>query len=178
MPVNLPNLITIGRILLVPFTIWLIISETYGLAFLSFLVAGVSDAVDGALARRYSLMSELGAYLDPLADKALLVSIYVTLAVMQILPVWLTILVVTRDVMIVGAVLLARFLDQPVEVKPLWISKVNTTAQIAFAGILLGALAFQLHLDVLVPSGIAIVAGTTVASGALYLRDWVRHMSA
>lgn len=177
MPVSLPNLITIGRILLVPLTVWLIIGQQYGWAFSAFLMAGISDGVDGFIARRFALQSELGAYLDPIADKALLVSIYVSLAILQVLPVWLAILVVTRDVLIVGAVLLAWVMEKPVEMKPLWVSKVNTVAQIAFAGALLLALATSWPLGQLLAAGIAAVAVLTLASGALYMRDWVRHMA-
>ncbi|MCA0432617.1 MAG: CDP-alcohol phosphatidyltransferase family protein [Proteobacteria bacterium] len=178
MPVSLPNLITIARILLVPLTIWFMISDAHGAALASFVVAGISDAVDGFIARRFGLVSELGAYLDPLADKALLVSIYVTLAILKVVPAWLAILVVTRDVLIVGAVLLAQFLGKPMQVRPLWISKVNTTAQIVFAVVMLGLLALDWSLTGIVTAGITLVAGLTIISGALYLRDWVRHMSA
>ena len=80
---NIPNLISVVRLLLVPLTVWLIISGAYGYAFASFMVAGVSDGIDGYLARRFDWRSRLGSYLDPLADKALLVSIYVSLAVIE-----------------------------------------------------------------------------------------------
>jgi cardiolipin synthase (CMP-forming) len=175
---SVPNMITIGRILLVPLTVWLLISNAYAAALIAFVAAGLSDAVDGFLARRFNVVSELGAYLDPLADKALLVSIYVTLAILQVLPEWLAIAVVTRDVLIIGAVLLSRFMEKPVVVKPLWISKLNTVAQIVFAGVLLGALATDLSSHWLTQFGIVLVAALTMASGALYMRDWVRHMSA
>ena len=135
--INLPNLITIGRILLVPLTVWLIISEAYGLAFLSFVAAGVSDGIDGYLARHYNLRTELGAYLDPLADKALLVSIYVTLGLTKDIPAWLVIAVVSRDVLIVGAFMLSWLMDKPVRMAPLMVSKVNTAVQIIFAGAVL-----------------------------------------
>jgi cardiolipin synthase (CMP-forming) len=177
MPVSLPNLITIARILLVPLTVWLIIRHAYGLAFLAFLAAGISDGVDGYIARRFQLQSKLGAYLDPIADKALLVSIYISLAILGVLPVWLAILVVTRDVLIVGAVLLAWVLEKPVEVNPLWISKVNTVAQIAFAGAVLLALATNWPLNIMLKVGIGAVAVLTALSGALYMRNWVKHMN-
>ena len=86
---SLPNLITIGRILLVPLTIWLIVSGEYLLAFLAFIIAGISDGVDGFIAKRYDLKTQLGAYLDPLADKLLLVSIYVSLGLLHVMPAWL-----------------------------------------------------------------------------------------
>jgi len=177
MPVSLPNLITIGRILLVPLAVWLIISQQFGLAFFAFLVAGISDGIDGFIARRFNLQSELGGYLDPIADKALLVSIYVALAILQVLPVWLAILVVTRDVLIVGAVLLAWIMDRPMAMKPLWVSKVNTVAQIVFAGTVLLGLSTDMHMSPLLTAGIVLVAALTIASGGVYMRDWVRHMN-
>ncbi|MBL8789106.1 MAG: CDP-alcohol phosphatidyltransferase family protein [Rhizobiales bacterium] len=175
---SLPNAITISRILIVPVTIWLILNHQFALALLAFLLAGISDAVDGFIARRFGLQSELGAYLDPIADKALLVSIYVSLAAMQHLPAWLAIIVVTRDVLIVGAVLLAWVLARPVEMRPLQISKVNTVAQLFFAGVLLLALSTQLALEAMLDAGEVLVAVLTLASGAVYMRNWVRHMSA
>ena len=144
---NLPNFITIGRILLVPITVWLIISGEFSLAFVAFVVAGVSDGVDGYIARKFNQRSELGAYLDPIADKALLVSIYVSLGFLQFLPAWLVILVVTRDVLIVGAVVLAWVVNKPMVVAPSMASKVNTVGQIVLAGLVLGLLGLKISLD-------------------------------
>lgn len=174
---NIPNLITIGRILLVPITIWLLISEKFGLALTSFVLAGISDGVDGFLARRWNVQSELGAYLDPLADKALLVSVYGALGIIKILPVWLVLIVITRDILIISGVLLARLLDRPLTMKPLPISKVNTAVQIAFAGLVLGALVIELNLSLILTAGTLIVAGLTVLSGAVYMRNWISHMN-
>ena len=111
---NIPNSLTLGRIVLVPLVVWLIITHEMQAAFLLFLLAGLSDAADGYLAKRYGWNSELGAYLDPIADKALLVSIYVTLGFAGHLPVWLVIAVVSRDILIVGAVVLSWMLSRPV----------------------------------------------------------------
>jgi len=177
LPVNLPNLITIARILMVPLTVWLIITNQPQLAFFVFILAGVSDGVDGFIAKRWNMRTELGAWLDPLADKLLLISIYVTLGVMDKLPAWLAILVVSRDVLIMGGVVLAWLLDAPVRMKPLWISKLNTTIQIVFAGAFLFFLGNGWPVDRLVIFGAPVVAALTIASGALYLRDWLRHMS-
>ncbi len=174
---NIPNIITIGRILLVPITIWLLISEEFRLAFLTFILAGISDGVDGFLARRWKMQSELGAYLDPLADKALLVSVYAALGLIKILPAWLVLIVITRDILIIGGVLLAWLLDKPLAMKPLAISKVNTAAQIAFAGVVLGVLSADLNAKPLLLAGTIIVAVLTVLSGAYYLRDWTTHMN-
>ena len=174
---NLPNLISIGRILLVPLVVWLIVSNAYLAAFLCFLIAGASDGVDGYIARRYGLRTELGAYLDPLADKLLLVSIYVTLAMLKVIPAWFAILVASRDVMIVGAVLLSRLMDRPVRIAPSMISKVNTAAQIALAGGVLAALGFNADATSWLNAGYAATGALTVASGALYMREWARHMA-
>ena len=98
---SIPNIITLGRILLVPVIVWAIASGQMAIAFVLFIIAGVSDAVDGFLAKRFNMASEIGALLDPLADKALLVSIYVALGISGAVPRWLVILVVSRDIMIV-----------------------------------------------------------------------------
>jgi cardiolipin synthase (CMP-forming) len=174
---SLPNLITIGRILLVPVTVWLIVSGDFLLAFLVFITAGVSDAVDGILARRLNLRTELGGYLDPLADKLLLVSIYVTLGFQRQLPAWLVILVASRDIMIVGAVILSWLMDKPITVKPLMVSKANTVAQIMLAGIVLAVLGFGLAVEPLLAAGYIAVAALTIASAAFYMVEWVGHMA-
>jgi cardiolipin synthase len=174
---SVPNLITLGRLVLVPVAIDMIASQAWTGAFVVFVAAGLSDAVDGFLARRLGLRSELGALLDPLADKALLVSIYVALAVAAVVPPALAILVVSRDVMIVGAVLISWVLGKPLEIRPLLISKLNTAAQILFAGSVLGAQAFGLTLSVWFAAGLVIVAGLTLASAAVYLAQWLRYMS-
>jgi cardiolipin synthase (CMP-forming) len=174
---NLPNLISIVRILLVPFTIWLLISQAYAWAFAAFIVAGISDAVDGYIARRFNCQTELGAYVDPLADKALLVSIFVALGLLQVIPTWIVILVVTRDVLIISAVMLSWVMGKPLAMQPLWISKVNTTMQIVFAGSVLGMLGTGINLEpVLLPAVVA-VAILTVASGAMYMMNWMKHMA-
>ena len=114
-----------------------------------FLAAGVSDAVDGYLAKRFDMTTELGAYLDPLADKALIVSIYLTLGIKGLIPGWLVILVVSRDIMIVGAVMLSWLVGIPLKVKPLLVSKLNTVAQIVFACVVLGTVGFGYALPTL-----------------------------
>jgi cardiolipin synthase len=174
---SIPNLITLGRILLVPVVVWAIASGAMLTAFVLFLVAGVSDAVDGYLAKRFQMASELGAYLDPLADKTLIVSIYVTLGIAGHIPRWLVILVVSRDIMIVGAVMLSWLIGSPLKVKPLVISKLNTAAQIVFACVLLGSLGFHLNAEPLVMVLMSVVAALTFASIAAYLVEWVRHMN-
>jgi len=146
-------------------------------AFLLFLAAGVSDAVDGFIAKRFNMTSEIGAYLDPLADKALIMSIYVALGITEAIPRWLVILVVSRDIMIIGGVILSWLVGNPVQVKPLLVSKLNTVAQIVFACLVLGSLGlgFDAHVPELVLMGL--VTALTLLSVAFYVREWVRHMS-
>ena len=175
---NLPNLITIARILLVPVVVWAIASREMQIAFLLFLIAGVSDAIDGFLAKRFGMSSELGAYLDPLADKVLIVSIYIALGITEAIPRWIVILVVSRDILIIGGVMLAWFLGKAVRVKPVLVSKLNTVAQIALACVVLAALGFDLSADLAVRVLAALVAALTLLSVAFYVREWVRHMNA
>lgn len=172
----LPNLITLGRLLLVPVIISMIVDGRWEAAFLLFLVAGISDAVDGFLAKRFGLASELGAYLDPIADKALLVSIFIALAIVRVIPSSLAILVVSRDVLIVGAIIMARVLDRPMTIRPLPVSKANTTVQIVFAAAVLGGNAFQLDLGPWATGAMVLVAALTLASAAAYLKQWLTHM--
>jgi cardiolipin synthase len=173
---SIPNLITLARILSVPIMVWAIASGEMLFAFVLFAVAGISDAVDGFLAKRFGMASELGAYLDPLADKTLLVSIYVTLGIEGNIARWLVILVVSRDVMIVGAVMLSWLVGKPIAVKPLLVSKVNTAAQIVLVGLVLGSLGFGIELGVLLTAATYVVAALTLISVGAYVREWVLHM--
>ncbi len=175
---TIPNIITILRLLAVPLLIVVIGQGRWNLAFAIFLLAGISDAVDGFIARRYDMRTEFGAYIDPLADKALLVSIYVTLAITGILPGWLAVLVVSRDAMIVAGLIVARLMDRPMPIRPLVVSKANTAAQIAFAATMLGLLAIGHGHTPWIDWGMGIVAALTVASAAGYLIRWLRHMTA
>ena len=175
--INLPNFITIGRLVLVPVLIVMITQGRWMSAVICFLIAGVSDAGDGFLARRLSLRTELGAYIDPLADKALLMSIYVMLAVVGALPGWLAITVVSRDVMIMVGVVVAWLIERPVAIKPLVVSKVNTAAQIGFAGLVLAANAFEFELGGARDWMMALIAVLTVASAGAYLLTWFAHMN-
>ena len=156
--------------------VWSIMNGWMLAAFLLFLAAGVSDAIDGYLAKRFAMTSELGSYLDPLADKALIVSIYVTLGVSGEIPRWLVILVVSRDIMIVGAVLLAWLVGKPLPMKPLLVSKLNTAAQLIFAGVVLATLGLRFEANWLVSAAMAAVTLLSLVSIAAYVREWVRHM--
>ena len=174
---NIPNLITLGRILLVPIVVWAIVSGQMRIAFILFVVAGVSDGIDGFLAKRFQMKSELGAYLDPLADKALIVSIYISLGIAMALPIFLVILVVSRDIMIVSAFLLSLLVGKPMPIRPLMVSKANTAAQIVLAVLVLAEQAFGFHVALASQLMIALVAILTLLSIAFYLAEWIRHMN-
>jgi cardiolipin synthase (CMP-forming) len=174
---SLPNLISLGRLLLAPAIVALIAAQQWKQACVVFLIAGVSDAVDGWLAKSFNLRSELGAHLDPLADKALVVSIYVALAIVSVLPATITILVVTRDVMIVGAFMISLIMQKPIKVKPLMVSKLNTATQICFAAMVLGAKAFDIPAGVWFDVFLYTVTALTLASMGAYLSQWIKHMN-
>ncbi len=174
---SIPNLITLGRILLVPVVVWAITSGEMRIAFLLFLAAGISDAVDGFLAKNFHMASELGAYLDPLADKALIVSIYVALGIAGALPIFLVILVVSRDIMIISAFLLSWLVGRPMPIRPLLVSKANTVAQILLATVVLAEQAFSFSAGLVTILTMALVAVLTLLSIAFYLAEWVRHMN-
>ena len=170
------NMITILRLLLVPAVVYWLLTAEWQLAFAGFVIAGVSDAVDGFIARRFNQRSKLGGYLDPMADKLLLVSVFVVLGFMGKLPLWLVIAAVSRDALIVCAVLLSTVMANPVEMKPLLVSKANTAAQIVLAATVLAELAFSADFGPIRPALIILSALLTVASAGAYLVAWSRHM--
>ena len=174
---SIPNLITLGRILLVPIVVWAIASGAMWIAFALFLAAGVSDAVDGFLAKHFRMTTVLGAYLDPLADKALIVSIYLTLGINNLIPRWLVILVVSRDILIVGGIMLSWLIGSPLKIKPLLVSKLNTVAQILFACVVLGSLGFQVKAELVESVLMGLVGLLTLLSIAAYVGEWIRHMN-
>jgi cardiolipin synthase len=170
---NLPNAISFARLCAVPVAIYLVLQHAWGAAFALFALAGVSDAIDGWLARRQG-GTALGAALDPLADKCLMVGMYITLAALGQLPAWLAILVVFRDVMIVGGLMLLWLYHHDVPIRPLSISKVNTGLQIGLVGGVLGLNAAGLAWPLLRLAAIWLVAISTAGSFAAYLRHTVR----
>jgi cardiolipin synthase (CMP-forming) len=175
--VTIANLITILRFILVPGIIVAMLQERWDWALIGFLVAGISDGVDGFVARHFNQRSKLGAYLDPMADKLLLVCVFVVLGFMHQLPLWLVVAVVSRDALIVCAVLLSTVMSHPVEVRPLMVSKINTTVQIILAAVVLAELTFAKDFGPVRPALIFLTGLLTVASAAAYLVTWLRHMS-
>jgi cardiolipin synthase len=168
--VNLPNAITLARLCAVPAAVWLVLHDDFPAAFWLFVAAGASDAVDGWLARRYG-PTAVGTVLDPVADKLLLVSMYVTLAAVRELPDWLAILVVFRDLLIVGGVLVLGLSGQKVAIHPLLVSKLNTVLQIVLVALVLAMAATGWKWPVITEALSWVVAASTFASGAAYV--WV-----
>jgi cardiolipin synthase len=167
---HVPNLLSLGRLVSVPIEVWLILEGEMTWAFWLFVIAGASDGVDGFIARFWRARSALGAYLDPVADKALLVCTFLALAKAGHLPTWLVVLVVSRDIMIVGGVLLLYNLRIAVVMQPSFISKVNTLVQILLAGGILAIVGLELEsFEPLVRPLFFLAAATTLASGAVYL---------
>ncbi len=173
---TIPNFITIFRFLLVPAVVLSLLSGDVGWALAFFVVAGLSDAADGFIARQFDQRSELGAYLDPMADKLLVVSVFLVLGFMGELPLWLVVAAVSRDGLIVAAVILSTVMGKPVEMKPLMISKVNTAVQIGLVIAVLAELALATAFGPARPALVILSGLLTVASTAAYLVQWLRHM--
>ncbi len=174
---SLANLVTLARLLAVPFVIWLILIGDMVSTFAVFVVASLSDAVDGFIAKRFDQRSELGALLDPIADKTLIVSLFITLGIAGHLPNWLVIMVVFRDLLIIGGFLLAVALEQPINWRPLLVSKLNTALQLILVSVLLARLAFRFDDHGAVAALTYLVAATTILSGAGYIVRWAKGLA-
>ncbi len=166
---NLPNLLTILRILLTPLLVIFLINERFDLAFVVFAAAGVSDGLDGFLARVMKQKTRIGAILDPIADKALLASAYVTLAVMGLVPNWLAVTVISRDLIIVLGVLVLLLFQSGIEIHPTIISKLTTLFQLLTVFIVLFSTVTHLELERVLFGCYVVTAILTIASGLDYI---------
>jgi len=170
---QLPNLITISRIALAPVLILLLKDQEYAASLAVFVIAGVSDGLDGFIAKRFHFESRLGSILDPLADKILLLSGYVMLTMLDHLPFWLMLTVAFRDLLIVGGYLVYTSMVGPVQMRPSWLSKFNTFMQIALVIVILAQQALHWVYPPAIEALIYAVLLTTVASGGHYLWTWL-----
>ncbi len=161
--------------LLVGPLVWLIVSDYVRAAFWVFVVAGISDALDGYIAKTFDRRTDLGAILDPLADKVLLNGIYVALALSGHLPMWLAWLVVGRDILIVLGVMLIRKRDPVFRVRPLKVGKLNTFVQILLAAAALAIWGNVADVRPLVQPMVLLVAGMALISGASYVVQAFRY---
>ena len=170
----LPNIISLARILMVPVVVWLVVIDELGGAFWVFFAAVISDGLDGFIAKRFDAVTEVGSYLDPVADKALLISIFVALGAAGLVSRWLVILVVLREVLIVGGILFSFALSLRVCMRPSTLSKVNTSAQMALAAAILAVHGMSWALGSAASLGSFLVGALTALSGAQYVRRWSR----
>lgn len=171
---HLPNIVTVLRFLLVLPAGLFILRGEYDWAFAVFLLAGISDGIDGALARTFGWTSRFGAVADPIADKVLVAVVYVALASEGLLPVWLAVLVLGRDLLIVLGALAYHWLVAELEMEPTLLGKLNTLGNVVFVGLVLASLAAPAlgWLEPAVAVGIWVMAGVTILSGADYVRIW------
>jgi len=173
----IPNLLTLLRIAATPVLVMLLKYQMFPQALLVFVLAGVSDGLDGYIAKRFNYQSRLGAILDPVADKLLLVSCFIVLTVMNYLPFWLLVVVAFRDIVIVGGYLLLVTLEGNVKMSPSLISKLNTVLQICLVAAVLIQLGVGLSLGRVVPALIVMVTVTSVLSGIHYVWVWTIRWS-
>jgi len=169
---TIPNILTIIRILLTPIFVMAYTSENFNLAWILFLIAGLTDALDGFLARIWNQRTQLGAMLDPLADKTLLVTSYICLAAKGWIPAWVAVLVVSRDAIIVGGLALLNFwgVDVKSRIKPIWTSKFTTAAQIIIVLFVMVNRTFDWEFPITLGILMGIMIIATVVSGASYVR--------
>ncbi len=175
---NIPNLISFARLLCVPLTVWLILNGQLLAAFWIFVLASLSDAADGFIARRFNLRTVIGGYIDPLADKALLVSVFITLGHEGFISSWLVILVVFRDAMIVGGAVLYHLLYDNLTMEPLVSSKLNTAVQFLMVSLVLGLSGYGINDDMVVAVLTVLTTLTTIWSGTAYVVVWGRKAHA
>jgi cardiolipin synthase len=169
---HIPNLINGLRILLVAPFLWALLEERYSTALLLFVIAGVSDALDGFLAKYFGWTSELGGLLDPIADKLLLMGAILALGWLNELPGWLVALVILRDLLIVSGAVSYHLLIERLEAAPLMISKLNTLVQLMLVCAVIVHYGMIPLPEILLTGLIALTAITTVWSGSAYVRQW------
>ncbi len=174
---NVPNSLTLLRILLIPVFIGLLVYQRYEYALGVLLAAGLTDALDGTIARVANQRTRLGAYLDPLADKLLLTSGFITLSVLHLVPLWIVILVVSRDLILMTGTLLVRLTDSPVDLSPTLLGKGTTLFQLSYVLLVVALTSRQMDVRLLEPL-LLLTAGLTLASGLHYLYRGFTQLSA
>jgi cardiolipin synthase len=165
---NLPNILTLTRVLLIPLFVIFIINKYFEWALVTFAIAGITDGIDGLIARLTHQRTELGAYLDPIADKLLISAAFISLAIIEIIPSWLVVIVITRDVIILVGFLVMFLTNYHPKINPSLLSKMTTTFQIVTILFVLWAGYFPAfkQASILVIYGTAII---TILSGTQYI---------
>ncbi|MEN6489731.1 MAG: CDP-alcohol phosphatidyltransferase family protein [Smithella sp.] len=175
---NIANFLSLLRIILVPVVVIFLIQHSYGKALFTFALAGLTDALDGALARLLSCQTVLGAYLDPIADKLLLTASFVTLSILGIIPSWLTVIVISRDFIIILGIAILSMVSVPYVIKPAFVGKVTTALQI---GTIFLALSFQAMSYNFSYDWVMIICWLTgfftVASGLIYMARGIKFIN-
>lgn len=168
---NIPNLLSLTRIILVPVFVIFLIQDKYYSALVIFVIAGITDALDGTMARLLNAQTKLGSYLDPIADKLLLATSFIFLAILGIIPSWLTVIVISRDFMILLGIAILTLMSITFEIKPALIGKVTTTMQIGtvFLVLLYKAFTHNLNYDLILNLCFWLTAAFTVISGLVYI---------
>jgi len=174
---NIPNSLTILRILLIPCYIGLLIYGRFELALIVLLVAGLTDALDGAIARMKNQHTRLGGVLDPLADKLLLTSGFITLSMIHLVPLWVTIVVVSRDLILLLGTAVAHFTDSRVDITPTFLGKGTTLLQLTYVVMVIFFTSRHVDLTLLLPLLFGMVS-FTLLSGLHYLYRGIRHTNA
>ncbi|MDH4192602.1 MAG: CDP-alcohol phosphatidyltransferase family protein [Nitrospirota bacterium] len=174
--INLPNSLTVLRILLVPVFVGFLLYEYFDYALITLLVAAVTDGLDGAIARITDQRTRLGEYLDPLADKLLLMSAMVTLSVLHFIPVWAVILVVSRDAILLTGTILANLTEIDIDIAPTWLGKGTTLAQICYVIMVILFATGRVSAEVVIPF-LAIMVILTTGSGMHYLFRGIQHLN-
>lgn len=172
----LPNALSTLRLFLIPPMVWLILSQQYFLTLLLFAAAGISDGIDGWLAKRFGWQSRVGAVLDAAADKLLIAAVFITLGWQGLVPVWLVVLIFVRDLWIVLGAWYNRHHLQDFQVRPFLTSKINTAVQVCFVLLVVADAAWQFLPAYLMSGAVAVAALSVVVSGLDYLQDWIRQL--
>ncbi len=172
---HIPNIISVFRIFLVIPVIYYMWQDNWQIAFLLMLLAGISDGLDGYIARTFHWESELGATLDPIADKVLLVCIFIVLGIKGIVPQWLVVLIISRDAIIVTGLILYKLMTNELKINTLFISKVNTSLLIILVLLHMFNLAISPVSELLFNIMSVMIVVTTVVSGALYVILWSKY---
>jgi cardiolipin synthase len=172
----IPNAISLSRIVLVWPILWLIVEDQFVWAFVLIIIAGLSDGIDGYLANKFDWASPLGAKLDPIGDKVLIAGVIITLAYVGLVPVWLTVFVFGRDVILVTGSSIINYLIKPFEGGPSRISKLNTLMQLEFMAFVMCRAAFGWPDQI----GVTILGAAVVVTGVIsmvdYMMLWARHV--
>lgn len=173
---HLPNTLTGLRLFCAPMLAFLLLHGQDKAALGVLVFAGITDAADGFLAKRFGLSTRFGRYLDPAADKLLMLASYLALAAIHATPWWLTLLVILRDVGIIAAIGAARLMALPLRVVPLPIGKVCTAVQVGYVALILVFLAFRIEAPLVARSAALVTAAFTVASGMAYAGLWLKAL--